>query len=145
MEAVISIDVLRRGGIDVTVAGVDGVAPIREAHGQIPVEVLDRETEAPANCIMSGERHENGLLWLFIESTRPHVADDTDDGVPLVVVEVEVTETFSEWTLSRPILFCKSAADDGNPPGLLLVRPLESPPGDQRDAHRVEVVWIDES
>ena len=31
----ISIDVLRRGGIDVTVAGVDGVAPVRCSRGVV--------------------------------------------------------------------------------------------------------------
>ena len=33
MEAVISIDVLRRGGVDVTVAGIHGVEPVRCSRG----------------------------------------------------------------------------------------------------------------
>lgn len=35
MEAVITIDVLRRGDIDVTVAGVDGIAPIQCSRGVV--------------------------------------------------------------------------------------------------------------
>ena len=35
IEAVISIDVLRRGGIDVTVASIDGVDPVRCSRGVV--------------------------------------------------------------------------------------------------------------
>lgn len=35
MEAVISIDVMRRGGIDVTVAGIDGPEPVRCSRGVV--------------------------------------------------------------------------------------------------------------
>jgi protein DJ-1 len=37
MEAVISIDVLRRGQIDVTVAGIDGAEPVRCSRGVVIV------------------------------------------------------------------------------------------------------------
>jgi protein DJ-1 len=56
MEAVISIDVLRRGGIDVTVAGVDGTDPVRCSRGVVitPDIALDDITGAFDVVILPG-------------------------------------------------------------------------------------------
>ncbi len=56
MEAVISIDVLRRGGVDVTVAGVDGVDPIRCSRGVdiTPDVALDEVNELFDAVVLPG-------------------------------------------------------------------------------------------
>lgn len=84
MEAVISIDVLRRGGIDVTVAGVDGSGPIRcsrgvvitpdaaleDVDGEFDVLVLPGGAEGAQRLARSsevGERlreHERAARWV---------------------------------------------------------------------------------
>lgn len=50
MEAVISIDVMRRGAIDVTVAGIDGAGPVRCSRGvvitpDVALDSVDREVD----------------------------------------------------------------------------------------------------
>lgn len=56
MEAVICIDVLRRGGIDVTVAGLDGTAPIRCSRGVVitPDIALDDVAAEPDVLVLPG-------------------------------------------------------------------------------------------
>ena len=57
MEAVISIDVLRRGGIDVTVAGLEGKGPIRCSRGVViapDVALDDVEGEFDALVLPGG-------------------------------------------------------------------------------------------
>lgn len=53
MEAVISIDVLRRGRIDVTVAGIDGPSPVRCSRGVVitPDVALD-EVEGELDIVV---------------------------------------------------------------------------------------------
>lgn len=69
IEAVISIDVLRRGGIEVTIAGVEGKAPVRcsrgvvitpdvgidEVHGEFDVLVLPGGAEGAQRLAQSNE------------------------------------------------------------------------------------------